>query len=309
MRSSRIRYVMLNFKWYLEQTSKDEGAFYSLNEIIFQGQSEYQQIEIIKSGPFGKCFLLDGKMQSAESDEFIYHEALVHPAMAAHDFPQKVFIAGGGEGAAAREVLKHPSVKELVIVDLDKEAVEVCKKYLPEWHQGAFEDGRIKIYFEDGRGFLERSYNFDIIMLDLPEPLDGGTAIMLYTKEFYELVYSRLNSNGIAVTQAASSAAHNLNIFTSIAKTIGQVFPIVRPYIVNIPSFFTPWGFILASKETDPVHLPLITIGKRLSGIRDKLSFYDSETHLNIFSLPKYIRDAVKKQHMIITDKQPISFY
>lgn len=300
---------MLNSKWLLEQTSSDEGAFYSLQEIIFNKESIFQHIEIIKSGAFGKCLILDGKMQSSQSDEFIYHEAIVHPAMISHDFPQRVFVAGGGEGATAREILKHPSVKEIIIVDLDRDAVDVCKKYLPEWHQGAFDDKRVKIFFEDGRNFLEKSDNFDIIILDLPEPVESGAAPMLYTKEFYELVYNRLNSDGIVVTQAASTAVHNLSIFSSIVKTLIQVFPVVRPYTINVPSFFTPWGFVLASKKTDPLYLTFQDIDKKLHLTKDRLKYYDSETHLNIFSLPKYIRTAIKNQKLIITDNQPASFY
>ena len=300
---------MQNFKWFLEQTSKDEGAFYSLKELIFQGRSDYQQIEIIRSGAFGKCFILDGKMQSAETDEFIYHEALVHPAMVAHECPRKVLIAGGGEGATAREVLRYSSVEEVFIVDLDREVVEICKKYLPEWHCGAFEDKRVKLFFDDGRKFLNRRDNFDVILLDLPEPTEGGPAVMLYTQQFYELVFNRLTKSGIAVTQAASSAVHNLQVLSSIANTMAQVFPVVRPYIVNIPSFFIPWGFILASKKTDPVKLTTKKIEEKLSGIKHKLRFYDSVTHAGIFSIPKYLRKAVEKQNIVITDKNPVSFY
>ncbi len=309
MRNSHIRCAMMNSKWFLEYTSSEEGAFYSLQKIIFNKASIFQHIEIIESGAFGKCLILDGKMQSSEADEFIYHEAIVHPAMISHDFPQRVFVAGGGEGATAREILKHPSVKEIVIVDLDRDAVDACKKYLPEWHQGAFEDKRVRIYFEDGRSFLEKSDNFDIIILDLPESADGGPALMLYTKEFYKLVYNRLNIDGIAVAQAASTASHNLNIFSSIAKTLLEVFPIVRPYTANVPSFFTPWGFMLASKKTDPLSLSSKYIDKKLDVLKDSLNFYDSETHLNLFSLPKNIRSAIKNQNRIITDNQPASFY
>lgn len=300
---------MLNSKWFLEQTSSDEGAFYSLQEIVFNKKSIFQHIEIIKSGAFGKCLILDGKMQSSQSDEFIYHEAIVHPAMISHDFPRRVFVAGGGEGATAREILKHPSVEEIIIVDLDRDAVDVCKKYLPEWHRGAFDDKRVKIFFDDGRNFLEKSDNFDIIILDLPEPVESGAALMLYTKEFYELVYNRLNSDGIVVTQAASTAVHNLNIFSSIVKTLIQVFPVVRPYTINVPSFFTPWGFVLASKKTDPLNLTFQDIGKKLHLTKDSLKYYDPETHLNIFSLPKHIRTAINNQNLIITDNQPASFY
>lgn len=300
---------MLNFKWFLEQTSDEEGAFYSLQEIIYNKPSEFQNIEIIRSGAFGKCLILDGKMQSAQSDEFIYHEAIIHPAIVSHDLPKRVFVAGGGEGATAREILKYNSIEEIVIADLDKEAVDISKKYLPEWHQGAFENKKVRVYFDDARSFLRKLDFFDIIVLDLPEPTENGPAIMLYTKEFYNIVYEHLNEGGIAVTQAASTAVHNLNIFSMITKTLMEVFPIVRPYITNIPSFFTPWGFILASKKSDPLKLSSEEIENKIDDIKDSLKFYDSETHINMFSLPKYIRNSIKNQTQIITDSQPVSFY
>lgn len=300
---------MQNSKWFLEQTTDDEGAFYSLKEIIYSNPSGFQNIEIIKSGAFGKCLILDGKMQSAQSDEFIYHEALIHPAIVTHGLPKKVFIAGGGEGATAREILKHPSVEELVIVDLDRDVIEVSKRYLPEWNNGAFEHSKSKIYYDDARVFLEKSGLFDIIILDLPEPTESGPAFMLYTKEFYSIVYEHLNEGGITVTQAASSAVHNLNIFTMIIKTLIEVFPIVRPYTVNVPSFFTPWGFILASKKSDPLNLRAEEIESKIMPLKEDLRFYDSETHIHMFSLPKYIRVSIEKQKRIITDSQPVSFY
>jgi spermidine synthase len=86
-------------------------------------------------------------MQSSEADEFIYHEALVHPALLTHPNPQKIFIVGGGEGATLREILRYKSVQSALMVDIDQEVVESCKKYLPEWHQGAFDDKRVALKF------------------------------------------------------------------------------------------------------------------------------------------------------------------
>ncbi len=300
---------MLNSKWFLEKTNDNEGAFYSIEEIILNKKSVFQKIEIIRSGAFGKCLIMDGKMQSSEVDEFIYHEAIIHPAMVSHNSPKRVLVIGGGEGATVREILKYSSVDEIVIVDLDMDAVDICKEFLPEWHQGAFEDARVKIFYEDGRSFLQRSRGFDIIIIDLPEPSENGSALMLYTKEFYEIVYNSLNIEGIAVTQAASTAAHNLNVFSSIANTLSKIFPIVRPYTVNVPSFFIPWGFILVSKKIDPLLLNSEYIEKKIYDLKDTLRFYDSETHFGMFSLPKYLRSAIKSQKQVITDNQPVSFY
>jgi spermidine synthase len=300
---------MLNSKWFLEQTTADEGAFHSLIEVIFTGSSDYQQIEIIRTGSYGKCFVLDGKIQSSEADEFIYHEALVHPIAITVKSPERVLIAGGGDGAAAREVLKHPSVLEVVIVDLDEYAVEICKKHLPDLHNGSYEDNRVKVHFEDARNVIEKSGGFDIIILDLPEPTEGGPAFLLYTKEFYGMVFKCLKENGSMVTHAASAAVNNLKTFTAVINTLKQVFPVVRPYTASIPSFFSSWGFVLASKKEDPLNLSVDYINKRLSEITGSLGFYDYETHAGIFSLPKYLREEIKGEKRIITDSSPISFY
>ena len=115
------------------------------------GHTLYQDVELVETEPFGVCLVLDGKIQSAESDEFIYHESLVHPALISHPRPESVCIAGGGEGSTAREVLRHSSVKRLVMVDLDEELVGICRKHLTGFHQGAFDDPRLKVHFDDIR--------------------------------------------------------------------------------------------------------------------------------------------------------------
>lgn len=300
---------MLNSKWFLEQTTDHEGSFHSLKEIIYAGNTKYQRIDIIRTGSYGKCLVLDGKIQSSEADEFIYHEAIVHPAMLISDSPERILIAGGGEGAVAREVLKHPSVSDVVIVDLDEVAVTLYKQYLPEWHMGAFYDKRVRVFHEDAREFIEKSDNFDVIIIDLPEPSEGGPALMLYTKEFYEGVYKCLKEDGVMTTQAASTAVNNLKVFTSITNTIKRVFPCVSPYTVSIPSFFAPWGFVMASKKKAISSLSQEYIIERLDNLNGSLRFYDYETQVRIFSLPKYLRDAIKKEKFVIQNSSPISFY
>ena len=108
----------------------------SINGVLYSGKSKYQSIEVLENECFGRSLVLDGKTQSSQFDEFIYHQSLVQPPMIAHPKPEKVFIAGGGEGATAREVLRHNTVKQVTMVDLDQEVVEICQKYLPGHHQG-----------------------------------------------------------------------------------------------------------------------------------------------------------------------------
>lgn len=297
---------MKNTKWYIEETTENEILLHSLREIIYSGSSPYQRIEIIRTGNMGKCLYLDGKIQSSEMDEFIYHEALVHPAMFLCNSPKVVLIAGGGEGATIREVLKHP-VNEVIMVDLDEEVINISKKFLPEWSNGAFDDPRVKLVIDDARAYIENMKDyFDVIIIDLPEPTEGGPAYLLYTKEFYEKIYEALKKDGIMVTQSASTAINNLSVFVSIIKTIKAIFPYVKPYIANIPSFFAPWGFVLASKVINP---DKIDLKEKISNFEENLRFFDLDAYLGMFSLPKYIKKAINEGGVVIRDDSPLSFY
>jgi len=177
-------------------------------------------VEIINTGSFGVCLVLDGKIQSSETDEFIYHEALVHPAMLTHPRPEKVFIAGGGEGATLREVLAHKTVRKAVMVDIDEEVVGLCRRYLPAWHQNSFDDPRAEIHFADARRYLEETdEKFDVIIIDLVDPLEQGPARLLYTREFYGIAKQKLGPGGIMSVQSEPSEWANLDNFTAIATT------------------------------------------------------------------------------------------
>jgi spermidine synthase len=301
---------MLNSKWFLEFTTESEAALHSIEEVLYTSQTQYQRLEILRLGRYGKALVLDGKMQSAQSDEFIYHESLVHPALITHGEPRRVLIAGGGEGATIREILRYPTVESVIMVDLDEEVVEACKRLLPEWHEGTFDDPRVEIVYEDARAFIENSTDpYDIIILDLPEPMEEGPAIMLYTEEFYKSVSEHLSRKGIMVTQATTIAPHNLNSYKIIFNTISQVFPVVRGYHTFVPSFYAPWGFVLASKASDPKSLTYDELKERISKLNTSLGFYNEETHHGMFALPGYLRKALDEEKRVNRDSSPISFY
>ena len=136
----------------------------TLKSIGFNTNSEFQQVQIIETSAFGKTLILDGKTQSAQSDEFVYHECLVQPACAAVGWslgdpeykPKRAYIGGGGELATARELLKHASMEEVVMVDLDRIVVDVSREQLPEWNDGSTEDPRLKLFYTDARAWLDR---------------------------------------------------------------------------------------------------------------------------------------------------------
>jgi len=301
---------MKDNRWFHDHITPDMVQLHSIKEIVYSGRTQFQSIEVIDTGSFGRCLVLDGKIQSSELDEFIYHESLVHPSMIAHPNPQRVFIAGGGEGATLREVLAHSSVKRVVMVDIDKEVIDICRRFLPSFHRGSFEDSRLELRFADAKRYLEEcDQKFDVIILDLPEPLEAGPAYLLYTKEFYQLVGQRLATDGIISLQAAASSWGNYECFTVIINTLKSVFSLVFPYEAHIPSYGGMWGFALACQNLG-VHLSLEEIDRRISSRTKKgLRFYDGLAHQALFSLPRHLRQAIDEEKRVITEQEPLFIY
>lgn len=298
-------------KWFRDNLSPNLIALHSISERLYSGRTEFQSVEIIKTDNFGVCLVLDGKIQSSEADEFIYHEALVHPAMLTHPHPERVFIAGGGEGATLREVLAHKTVKRAVMVDIDEQVVGICQSHLPSWHRNAFDDPRTELHHVDAREYLQQSSDdFDVIIIDLVDPLEGGPARLLYTMEFYRAVERRLGTDGIMSVQAESAEWNNLDNYAAIASTLSNVFSLARPYQVHVPSFLGMWGFMSASQTLDPRHLTIEEIDRRIAErlSREPIS-YDGLTHQAMFTIPKHIRQKLSACKRIITDEEPISAY
>lgn len=303
---------MLEFQggsWFIQMVDAYEANMFRMKRVLASFQTKYQKGEIVDTFNYGKCLVLDGRVQSAELDEFIYHEALVHPAMVSHTNPKSILIIGGGEGATLRETLKYNTVEEVIMVDIDEEIVEICKEHLTSWHNEAFSDPRGRIIYMDARRYLEETHKrFDVIIIDITEPEEEGASCLLFTKEFYNIVKERLLPSGCVSLQAGTMNYNNLYLHTSISKTLKQIFRSVTSYQTYIPSFNCCWGFIMASNSD--IKISESQIEKRLREREvTSLRFYDSETHKGLFSLPRNLRDALSTQGRIITDNQPISIY
>lgn len=223
-----------------------------VKKLLVLKKSRYQEIIVADTEDFGTCLILDGYIQSTEADEHIYHELLVHPAMVLHPKPSRILIVGGGEGATLREVLKHKTVVEAVVVDIDEEVVDVSKKYLQTFHKNAFEDPRASVVIADGYKYVsEINKVFDVIILDLTDPYSSEIASALYTEQFYKIVYKRLSEDGIMVTQAGSAFFYN-DVYIKILQAIKNTYPYYLEYQVWIPSFGYACNFILGSKKYNP---------------------------------------------------------
>ncbi|ODS33286.1 MAG: spermidine synthase (putrescine aminopropyltransferase) [Candidatus Scalindua rubra] len=295
-------------RWIYDYFSPFEVHKHAIKGTIYHGYSEIQEIVIAESHSFGRCLILDNEFQSFEVDEFVYHEALVQPALILHPEPTKIAIIGGGEGAALREVLRHKTVKKAVMVDIDDKVIECSRKYLPSFHNGSFSDERTKLVFKDGRKFIEETdETFDVIIIDITCPLEGGPSFKLFTQEFYEHVRQKLTAQGLFSIQASTTSPISLHTYTVVNRTLKEVFPGVFPYAAYVPSFAMYWGFCLATKGLDPNQITKEDIDKRISErIKGELRFYDGTTHQALFNLPKYVRKAIKEQKHINRDSEPL---
>lgn len=288
-------------QWFLDKDNPDKLLFHRVKKSILTTRTKYQSISILDTYNLGRMLITDGKIQSAESDEYIYHESLVHPAMILHPEPLSVLILGGGEGATLREVAKYKTVRSIIMVDIDRELVEISKKYLKKWSNGAFEDKRVKIKYQDAIKYLSNTKKkFDVIITDISDPVRGSPAEFFYTKAFDKLAYKRLNPDGIFIIQSEGLDYASYGDFNrSIFKTLKQIFPSVKPYYTYIPSFGSNWCFVLAAKFRLPKNFNIEGIRKLISSKNiKKLKYYSAETHIRLFSLPldykKYLTKKLK---------------
>lgn len=290
--------------WFEEVIDDDLKWSFALNRVLHKGTSEFQDIALLDTKRFGKVLVIDGKMQSAEVDEFIYHECLIHPPLLCHQNPKTVFIMGGGEGSAAREALKHKSIEKVVMCDIDQEVVDFCRRYLTV-NQEAFCNKKLNLVVNDAKAELEkRNEKFDIIVGDLADPVEGGPCYQLYTKSFYERILKpKLNENGIFVTQAGPAGIFtHKEVFSSIYNTIKQVFKYVVAYTAHVPSFADTWGWVMASDQ--PFSINAEEIDNRIkSRINAELLYLNGASFLSSTTMNKAVYLSLLNETHVYTEE------
>ena len=169
--------------WYTEEHSKEAKFSIKVLRQLYSVQSPFQKIDILESEEFGRFFTLDGYMMVTEKDEFIYHEMIVHVAMATNLNIKKVLVIGAGDGGTVRELTRYPTIEHIDMVEIDKMVVDVCKEFLPQT-ACKLDDPRVHLYFEDGLRYIRSKENeYDLIIVDSTDPFGPGEG--LFTKEFY----------------------------------------------------------------------------------------------------------------------------
>ena len=233
-------------------TSLAEERLYQ-DRIAYAETTPYQRI-VVTSGRAGLRLFLNGNLQFAQRDEYRYHEALVHPAMAAQGAPRRVAVLGGGDGMAVREILKYPSVESVTLVELDPAMTRMFRDtpQLAQLNGGALSNPKVHIVNTDAFQWLQQDTDtYDVVVVDFPDPTNFAIG-KLYTNSFYALLEQRLAASGYAVIQTTSPLVARQSFWT-VVQTIESVGLSATPYHAHVPSF-GEWGYVLASRR--PWRLP-----------------------------------------------------
>ena len=266
------------------------GYGYTAKEQLAAFESPYQRVEVYDTHQFGKLFRLDGRLMTSEGDEFFYHECMTHPALLAHPNPQSVLVIGGGDGGSSEEIFKHPSVKRVVMAELDPAVIDVSREHLGEIHRGVLDDPRLSINIGDGFAFVKDCREkFDLVVLDLTDP--DTPAFHLYSEEFFRLCQRVLNPGGL-MTMHLGSPVYQPSTVKKNAAALRRVFKQVQPLSVFIPLYGSLWCLAIASEGTSPRSVNAEAIAQRLRERRiSGLRYYNPEIHAALFALPTFVRE------------------
>ena len=272
--------------WFTEKQTENFGITAKIKRTLHTEQTEFQKLDMVETEEFGNMLILDGMVMTTQKDEFVYHEMVAHVPLFTHPSPENVLVVGGGDGGVIREVLKHPSVKQATLVEIDGKVIQYSKKYLPEI-AGELDNPRVEVKVDDGFLHIAQSEDeYDVIMVDSTEPV--GPAVNLFTKGFYAGISKALKEDGIFVAQT-DNPWFTPELITNVFKDVSEIFPITRLYTANIPTYPSGlWTFTIGSKQHDPLEVS----EARFHDIETK--YYTKELHKAAFALPKFVSDLIK---------------
>lgn len=262
-----------------------------VDKILHVEQSKNQDILVFKSTEYGNVLVLDGVIQVTERDEFAYQEMITHLAMNSHLNPKKVLVIGGGDGGVLREILKHETVEEAHLCDIDDSVIKVSKKYLPELSK-SYDDPKVHVHIGDGFEFLKKYQNtFDVIITDSSDP--EGPAESLFQERYFKLLSDALTDKGVMTTQGECIWLH-LPLIKEVVSDCKRVFPTVDYAYCTIPTYPSGQiGFMVCSKDPQAnLKKPLRSVG---SAQEKKLyKYYNREIHEASFILPTFAKTALE---------------
>eukprot|EP00887_Chlorella_sp_A99_P006720 scaffold3.g6720.t1 len=298
--------------WFIEESVMwpGQGMSFKVDEVLFQGRSDFQDVAVVETQAFGTVLVLDGVIQCTDRDEFSYQEMIVHlPTCSLPAPPKRALVVGGGDGGVLRELARHESLQEIHIAEIDGMVIDVSKKYFPQMAVG-FSDPRVKVHVCDGIKFVQEAAEgtYDVIVVDSSDPV--GPAEVLFQKPFFEAMHRALKPGGVVCTQGESQWLH-LEIIQSLAAMCKEVFVggSVQYAFTTIPTYPRhvglarrgegAWaarsgqiGFMICCKgEARDASVPRLPPPAAPAG--RPLRYYTPDVHRAAFVLPAFAKEAL----------------
>ncbi|MCA2960003.1 MAG: polyamine aminopropyltransferase [Silvanigrellales bacterium] len=276
--------------WYQERHNDEIALGLHVKSVLHSVQSPFQRVDILDTTGFGRIMTLDGLMMVTERDEFVYHEMIAHVPLLVHPNPKRVLVIGGGDGGTLREVLRHDSVQEAVLCEIDGEVVEAARKYLPFVATG-LNHPRAKIHIGDGVDFVKKSDagSFDLVIVDSTDPI--GPGVGLFSGSFYKEVRRILRPGGIAMAQCESPWENAIDL-KKVYGNLKDAFASVYAMTGTIPTYpFGYWSWAFASDTAHPFEKIELD---RAHAIEKATRYYNTDMHRGAFALPNFLKQRLK---------------
>ena len=291
--------------WYVDTYDPNSNIHWRVKKLLFHKKTKFQDIKIFDLYQCGKSLVIDGIPQSSVEEEWIYHEVLIHPALILYGKKKnlEILVLGAGEGATLREILKHKNIKSINTVDIDREAVDIFKKFFPEMHQGFFDHPKVNLIFDSAENFLAKSNKkYDVIYLDISDLgyYNLSSRVKKSETHFYNLIRKNLDQNGVLAMHSTNFSEVNYAGHIRLKKILEKVFKKVYSCRVYLSFFGVYWGFLVASPYHNNKFNPLAVSEKNLkkrfkeTGLEGKLKYLSPEMFKAIFTLPPFLKKLSK---------------
>lgn len=278
--------------WYQEKHNNEVSFGLHVKQVLHSVQTPFQRLDVLDTTGFGRILTLDGLMMCSDKDEFVYHEMIAHIPLIAHPNPKHVLIIGGGDGGTLREVLRHSSVEEAVLCEIDGAVVDAARNYFPKLASG-LNHPKAKVRIDDGVAFVKNApdHSFDVVLVDSTDPIGPGEG--LFSQNFYKEVRRIVKSGGIVAAQCESPWETELDL-AKVYKNLKGPFDKVYATVGTIPSYpYGYWSWAIATGDEGPQPFSVHDV-QRAQVIEEGCCYYNQQLHRAAFALPNFFKERLR---------------
>lgn len=277
--------------WFEETLWPDWAQRMRVQRVIYRDKTDHQDLIVFENPTWGTVLALDGVVQTTTGDEFVYHEMLVHVPVLAHGAAEEVLIIGGGDGGSLRETLRHPSIRQVTQVEIDRGVIEFCREHLPSLSDGAFDDPRARIVIADGARYAAESEDrYDVVIVDSTDPRGPGE--VLFTESFYRNCRRLLRPGGVMTTQCGNPAIHPDELVMTQGRQRAAGFAAVSYYFAPVPTY-VGGSMALGFASDDAAKLAVTADMLRQRRVPPGLRYYTPDIHVGAFAHPAWMAERV----------------